>query len=204
MGPVRQNPIQRTVSLFICMCIALCTIVAHNIAQNRPDNFPPYPPDNHHISDDVYLREGGCILRPIVYYCKRRLVINCRDICFLVCHWKLDSCFLCVLQLDWTKVALCNTVEQSEWINQLLKYSLTRRYGSHKSVCCQRVVLTQCKVFDNSFSIVRVVLPLHDVLDMRSAYIFISTCSRRFTEARDRFSPAFQPLNFKFRIFRVF
>ena len=59
MGPVRQNPIQRTVSLFICVCIALCTIVAHNIAQNRPDSFHPYPPDNHHISDDVYLREGG-------------------------------------------------------------------------------------------------------------------------------------------------
>jgi len=59
MGPLRQNPIQRTVSLFICVCIALCTIVAHNIAQNRPDSFPPYPPDNHHCSDDVYLREGG-------------------------------------------------------------------------------------------------------------------------------------------------
>ena len=59
MGPVRQNPIQRPVGLFICVCIALCTIVAHNIAQNRPDNFPPYPPDNHHDSDDVYLREGG-------------------------------------------------------------------------------------------------------------------------------------------------
>jgi len=41
------------------VCIALCTIVAHNIAQNRPDNFPSYPPDNHHCSDDVYLREGG-------------------------------------------------------------------------------------------------------------------------------------------------
>jgi len=41
------------------VCIALCTIVAHNIAQNRPDSFPPYPPDDHHISDDVYLREGG-------------------------------------------------------------------------------------------------------------------------------------------------
>ena len=59
----RQNPIQRTVSLFICVCIALCTIVAHNIAQNRPDSFPPYPPDDHHSSDDVYLREGGD-LRP--------------------------------------------------------------------------------------------------------------------------------------------
>jgi len=32
--------------VFICVCIALCTIVAHNIAQNRPDSFPPYPPDN--------------------------------------------------------------------------------------------------------------------------------------------------------------
>jgi len=41
------------------VCIELCTIVAHNIAQNRPDSFPPYPPDNHHCSDDVYLREGG-------------------------------------------------------------------------------------------------------------------------------------------------
>jgi len=41
------------------VCIALCTIVAHNIAQNRPDSFPPYPPDNHHCSDDVYLREVG-------------------------------------------------------------------------------------------------------------------------------------------------
>jgi len=58
MGPVRQNPIHRTVSLFICVCIALCTIVAHNIAQNRLDSFPPYLPDNHHSSDDVYLREG--------------------------------------------------------------------------------------------------------------------------------------------------
>jgi len=40
------------------VCIALCTIVAHNIAQNRPDNFPPY---NHHCSNDVYLREGGTV-----------------------------------------------------------------------------------------------------------------------------------------------
>ena len=39
--------------------MALCTIVAHNIAQNRPDNFPSYPPHNHHRSDDVYLREAG-------------------------------------------------------------------------------------------------------------------------------------------------
>jgi len=41
------------------MCIALCTTVAHNTAQNRPDNFPSYTPANHHCSDDVYLRVGG-------------------------------------------------------------------------------------------------------------------------------------------------
>jgi len=28
----------------MCVCIALWAIVVHNIAQNRPDNFPPYPP----------------------------------------------------------------------------------------------------------------------------------------------------------------
>ena len=44
---------------FVCVCIALCTTVVHNIAQNRPANFPSYPPDNHHCSDDVYLSEGG-------------------------------------------------------------------------------------------------------------------------------------------------
>ena len=59
MGPVRQNPSRELLGLFICVCIALCTIVAHNIAQNRPDSFPSYSPDNHHCSDDVYLREGG-------------------------------------------------------------------------------------------------------------------------------------------------
>jgi len=60
MGPARQNSIQRTVrSVHMCVHCALCTIVAHNIAQNRPDNFPSYPADNHHCSDDVYLRERG-------------------------------------------------------------------------------------------------------------------------------------------------
>jgi len=59
MGPVRQNPIQRTVrSVHMCVhCIV--HIVEHNIAQNRPDNFPSYPPDNHDCSDNVYLMEGG-------------------------------------------------------------------------------------------------------------------------------------------------
>ena len=41
--------------LFICVCIALCTTVAHNIVQNRPDNFPPYPPDNQSIDHSGYI-----------------------------------------------------------------------------------------------------------------------------------------------------
>ena len=41
------------------MCTALCTTAAHNAAQNRPDNFPSYPPDNHCCSNDVYFGEGG-------------------------------------------------------------------------------------------------------------------------------------------------
>jgi len=40
------------------VCIVLCRLIAHIVAQNRADNFPSYPPDNHHCSDDVYLREG--------------------------------------------------------------------------------------------------------------------------------------------------
>ena len=65
MGLVRQNPIQRTVSLFICVCIALCTIVAHNIAQNRPDSFPPYPPDTIKARKLAYYghtmrKQGNC------------------------------------------------------------------------------------------------------------------------------------------------
>jgi len=38
---------KQLLGLFICVCIALCTTVTHNIAQNRPDNFLSYPPDNH-------------------------------------------------------------------------------------------------------------------------------------------------------------
>jgi len=38
------------------MSTALCTTVAHNTTQNRPNNFPCYPPDSHHCSDNIYLR----------------------------------------------------------------------------------------------------------------------------------------------------
>jgi len=35
-------------SVYMGVCIALCKTVAHNTTQNRPDNFPSFPPDNHH------------------------------------------------------------------------------------------------------------------------------------------------------------
>ena len=41
---------KQLLGLFICVCIALCTSVVHNTAQNRPDNFPSYSADNHHCS----------------------------------------------------------------------------------------------------------------------------------------------------------
>jgi len=63
MGPVRQNPVQSTVrSVYMCVH---CTV--HNIAQNRSDNFPSYPPYNHHCSNYVYLREGGAADDSIVW-----------------------------------------------------------------------------------------------------------------------------------------
>jgi len=40
-------------------CVSLCTTVIHNTAQNSSDNYPSYPPDNHHCSDNVYWSEGG-------------------------------------------------------------------------------------------------------------------------------------------------
>ena len=81
--------------LFICVCIALCTIVAHSIAQNRPDNFPSYPPDNRHCSDDVYLREGGLhaitlssntvfLFKTIIY-----MTITLQQCCHLATLWLL-------------------------------------------------------------------------------------------------------------------
>jgi len=58
MGPVRQNPIQRTVRS-VRTCVH-CTV--HNCCTQYCTDlilFPSYPPDNHHWYDDVYLGEGG-------------------------------------------------------------------------------------------------------------------------------------------------
>ena len=41
--------------------------MVHNTAKNRADNFPSYPPDNHHCSDDDYLTEGGDLEEPVSF-----------------------------------------------------------------------------------------------------------------------------------------
>ena len=98
MGPVRQNPIQRTVSSVHNVCSSLCTVVAHNTAQNRPDNFPSCPPDNHHCSDDVYLRErGGGSLRSTPSEWTQRMYVTLRPVSR---YW----CILAIIRYEQTEM----------------------------------------------------------------------------------------------------
>ena len=65
MGPVRQNPIQRTVKTAYLSVLMTVHNLVHNTAQNSSDNLPFLPPDNHHSSDVVYQRrKGGWCQRP--------------------------------------------------------------------------------------------------------------------------------------------
>jgi len=57
MGPMRRNPIQRTVrAVRVCVCVHRSV---HNCWTQYCTEQTSYPPDSHHCSDDVYLREGG-------------------------------------------------------------------------------------------------------------------------------------------------
>jgi len=62
------------------VCIALCTIVAHNIAQNRPDSFLPYPPDNHHCSFELQLYHKHTTLEYRILGCFGTWKIFCAEI----------------------------------------------------------------------------------------------------------------------------
>jgi len=53
---------QQTTVRSVHMCAFDLHNVAHNTAQNKPDNFPSYPPDNRDCFDDVYLSEGGKVI----------------------------------------------------------------------------------------------------------------------------------------------
>jgi len=52
---------KQLLGLFIHVCIALCTIVGHNTAQNRPANFPSYPSDKtgweERLQNDLFYAE---------------------------------------------------------------------------------------------------------------------------------------------------
>jgi len=64
VGPV-QKVGKNVQELLICVRInTLSTAVVHNTAQNSSDNFPSYPPQSHHSSDDVYWRAGKEFTRP--------------------------------------------------------------------------------------------------------------------------------------------
>jgi len=68
---------KQLLDLFICVCIALCTTVSHKTAQNRTDNFPSYPPGNHHCSNDIYLRDGkGVQVRALDRQCCSTTSLN--------------------------------------------------------------------------------------------------------------------------------
>jgi len=65
--------------LFICVCSSLCTIVAHNTAQNRPDNYPSCSPDNHHRSDTfLHLKhtQKWSAVKDIVFIAQRKHANN--------------------------------------------------------------------------------------------------------------------------------
>ena len=60
MGPVRQNPIKRSVrSDSVHVCALHCAQLLHTILHRTDLIIFPLTLHNHHYSDDVYLREGG-------------------------------------------------------------------------------------------------------------------------------------------------
>ena len=59
MGPMRPNPIQRTARSVHMRVHNYCT----QYCTEQTWKFSLLPPDNHHCSDDVCLREGGALFR---------------------------------------------------------------------------------------------------------------------------------------------
>jgi len=145
--------------LLICVCIALCTTAAHKIAQNRPDNFPSYPLDNHHCSDDVYLREGGRVRKCRMQYTlveftaaqQKNQTLGLKLVCLIPLATSLQSThplvhsltgFMHVSSLPLTHVGkvskhdICNVCD-----TRSIKHSATARVneGSHSFTCHRHV-----------------------------------------------------------------
>jgi len=89
----------------------MCTIVVHNIAQSRPYNFPSDPPDNHHCSDDVYLREV-----------ERRLKWSSSVAC-PYCSVAVPTCHYSIWSLDFTRLS-----EPQWWLIVQLYWSSSVRW----------------------------------------------------------------------------
>jgi len=50
---------KQLLGLFMCVHCTVHNCCTQYCTEQTSDNFPSYPPDNHHCSDDVYLRDGG-------------------------------------------------------------------------------------------------------------------------------------------------
>ena len=112
--------------LFICVCSSLCTIVAHNTAQNRPDNFPSCPPDNHHCSNDVYLRERGRATKVVIKDAENKNSRSTSEIKCYHCVAKTVYDLLSMLTLlVWQPPAILRDCVQHK--NRLVKEQLKKK-----------------------------------------------------------------------------
>jgi len=76
--------------------------------RQKTDNFPSYPPDNHHCSDDVYLREGEINFTVLwQVYCS--VCIKLREGIALGLLWYTEGC-------NW-KIILCAGLVHSNAYN---------------------------------------------------------------------------------------
>jgi len=91
--------------LFICVCIH-CVQIAHNAAQNRPDNFPSCPPITIAPMMSIWGKGGFTILsghvEEALLFKKFFLIINtclsCKDTarqsCVIVPRWRFFASFI--------------------------------------------------------------------------------------------------------------
>ena len=57
----------------MCVCAYHCTELS-NTTENSSDNFPSYPPDSRHSSDDVYWSGWVCVfVRVVIQYLSRNM-----------------------------------------------------------------------------------------------------------------------------------
>ena len=125
--------------LFICVCSSLCPIVVHNTAENRPDNFPSCPADNHHCSGDVYLRESVVHLSTTVWSSKQvhsLFAANCYKI--IAFRFQCEHTIRNKSALQWFTLS-----EDSFEYTRILTLSYSDRLITSYLCCCT----AGCKVY---------------------------------------------------------